>query len=151
MALDFIPLSQYTDYFHILVLCLIFIAFWQCASGNILKQNVAEFNAGWGFVLAILIIIYMGLRPVSGVFGDTINYANGFERFKGIPMRWVWDGEWLFQNLMHWFARVSGIHLFFLFCSTLYVLPLWIAMHRMFGNYSYVPFLIIICQIFLRM
>lgn len=144
MVIDFIPLSQYTHFFDILVLCLMLIAFWQCASGNILKQNVAEFNAGWGFVLAVLIIIYMGLRPVSSVFGDTMNYAAGFQSLSSTPMRWEWESEWLFYNIMHWFARISNIHIFFLFCAVLYILPLWIAMHRMFHNYSYIPFLVII-------
>ena len=144
MEIDFIPVLQYTHYFDVSVLCLILIAFWQCASGNILKQNVAEFNAGWGFVLAVLIIFYMGLRPVSGVFGDTVNYARTFSAMEQIPMKWVWGGEWLFNNLLHLFARTSNIHMFFLFCATLYVLPLWIAMRRMFGSYSYIPFLILL-------
>lgn len=144
MEIDFIPVTQYTHLFDIVVLCLMVLAFWQCASSNVLKQNVAEFNAGWGFVLAVLIVFYMGLRPIDAVFGDTVNYARGFEELTHIPMRWQWEGEWLFYNLHHWFARNSSIHMFLLLCAILYVLPLWIAMHRMFGNYSYVPFLIII-------
>lgn len=144
MEFDFIPVLQYTFFFDLTVLCLILIAFWQCASGNVLKQNVAEFNAGWGFILAVLIIIYMGSRPIHYVFGDTVNYAASFERYSGTSFVWQWEGEWLFHNLMHWFARNSNVHLFFLVCSVFYVLPLWIAMHRMFKNYSYIPFLVII-------
>ena len=141
---DFVPISDYTHYFDLMVLFLFLLAFWQCASGNALKQNVVEFNAGWGFVLAVAIILYMGLRPVSGYFGDTVNYAARFEIYAKTPMKWVWGGEWLYYNIMHLFARNSNIHTFFLFCAILYVLPLWIAMHRIFGNYSYIPFLIVI-------
>lgn len=146
MEIDFIPVLQYTHYFDVVILCLMILAFWQCASGNVLKQNVVEFNAGWGFVLAVLIVFYMGFRPVAGGagFGDTVNYANGFVRLKDIPMIWEWDREWIFYNIMHWFARTSNIHVFFLFCAAAYVLPLWIAMHRIFGSYSYIPFLIIL-------
>ena len=144
MVIDFIPVLQYTHYFDVAVLCLMLLAFWQCASGNILKTNVAEFNAGWGFVLAVLIIFYMGLRPIASVFGDTMNYAAGFEQMKHVPMKWELEGEWLFYNLMHWFARSSNIHMFFLLCAVAYVLPLWIACHRIFGSYSYIPFLVII-------
>ena len=144
MEIDFIPVFQYTHYFHVAVLCLILLAFWQCASGNILKQNVAEFNAGWGFLVALLIVFYMGLRPVSSAFGDTMNYAAGFEKYTHTPFAWQWEGEWLFYNMMHWFARHSNINMFFLVCAALYILPLWIAMHRIFRNYSYIPFLVII-------
>ncbi len=142
MEIDFIPALQYTHYFDVAVLCLILIAFWQCASGNILKQNVVEFNAGWGFVLAIFIIFYMGFRPLT--FGDTVNYIANFRSLTETPMKWVWEGEWLFFDLMHCFARYSNINTFFLVCAFLYVMPLWIAMHRMFKTYSYIPFLIII-------
>ncbi len=142
---DFVPIAQYAHYYDLMVLFLFLLAFWQCASGNILKQNVAVFNAGIGFVLAVFIILYMGLRPTtSGYFGDSIIYAARFESYTHTPMRWVWGGEWLYYNLMHLFAQYSNLHMFFLFCATLYVLPLWIAMHRMFGNYSYIPFLIIL-------
>lgn len=141
---DFVPLADYTHYFDLAVLFLMLLAFWQSASGNILKQNVAEFNAGWGFVLAVLLILYMGLRPIDSQFGDTMNYANEFAQYKHIPMKWEWGSEWLYYNLEHWFARNSNINMFFLFCATLYVLPLWIAMHRMFGSYSYIPFLVIL-------
>lgn len=145
MEIDFIPVLQYTHYFDVAVLCLIFIAFWQCASGNILKQNVADFNAGWGFVLAVLIILYMGLRPVGvGLFGDSMMYAAEFERSKAVPINWEWSREWLFYNLMKTFSHFTDVHTYFVFCATLYILPLWIAMHRIFKNYSYIPFLIII-------
>lgn len=143
---DFVPLAQYTHYFDFLILFLILLAFWQCASGNILKQNVSVFYAGFGFVLAAFLIFYMGLRPISSQFGDTMNYAASFERFKDIPMRWEWGGEWIYYNVMHWFARNSNIHMFFLLCAALYILPLWIAMHRIFGSYSYIPFLVILAM-----
>lgn len=144
MEIDFIPVMQYAHYFHVTVLLLMLVAFWQCSSGNILKQNVAEINAGWGFVLAALLIIYIGLRPLNVVFGDTMNYAASFNNMTQMPMKWVWEGEWFFHNIMHWFARNSNINLFFLVCAIFYVLPLWIAMHRMFGVYSYIPFLVIL-------
>ena len=144
MVIDFVPVLQYTYFFHVAVLCLVLLAFWQCASGNILKQNVVEFNAGWGFILAVLITLYIGLRPVNAVFGDTMNYASGFEELKYSPFVWRWEGEWAFQNAMRWFAANSNINIFFLFCAILYVFPLWIAMSRIFGNYSYIPFLVVL-------
>ena len=90
---DFVPIAQYTHYFDLLVLFLVLMAFWQCASGNILKHNVVGFYAGWGFVLAVFLVFYMGMRPISAEFGDTMNYASTFERFKNVPMKWEWGGE----------------------------------------------------------
>lgn len=144
--LDFIPVSEYTHYFHLAVLCLVLIVFWQCSTGSILNKGAASLNAGWGFVLAVILILYIGLRPISYEFGDTINYASTFERYKQIPMNWEWGGDWLYYNLMHWFARNSDIHMFFLLCSFLYVFPLWLAMNRIFKQYSFIPFLIFLAM-----
>ena len=140
------PVLQYTYYFNITVLCLILLAFWQCASGNILKTNVAEFNAGWGLVLAIIIILYMGLRPVDSVFGDTTNYAQLFTRIQSgvTKIDWDWKGEWLFDFLMYWYTKYGSIHDVFLVSAGIYVGALWIAMRRIFKTYYYIPFLVII-------
>jgi uncharacterized membrane protein len=143
---DFVPIHDYTHYFDIAVLCLIILSFWQCHVGSILKKDVAMLNAGFGFFAAMLIILYMGLRPVSGEFGDTVNYARGFNTFKhsAAPFAWKWEGEWLFNNLLNWFAKYSDIHKFFLLCAALYVGSLWMAMERIFKSYYYIPFLVII-------
>lgn len=64
----------------------------------------------------------MGLRPVSVYFGDTVNYAKGFYTAANScdPFSWQWEGEWLFHNLMQWFAKYSDIHTFSVMCHCLY-------------------------------
>lgn len=141
---DFIPVNQYTEIFNYFVLILYILVFYQCQRGIIFRKDVVYLNANWGFIVAILLTVYMGLRPISSAFGDTVNYASGFEELKHVPMKWNFHGEWLFHNLLHWFSRNSNIHVFFLFCSTLYVIPLWIACQRIFKDYSYIPFLVIL-------
>lgn len=145
--IDFIPLHNYTYYFHIIVLCMVLAAFWQCQTGNVLQKNTVSLNAVWGMCFAILLILYMGLRPISVQFGDTMNYAYGFYgiQHSNEPFVWKWgEADWLFYNLMAWFARFSDIHTFFLLCATVYVGSLWLAMHRIFRSYSYIPFLVIL-------
>lgn len=144
--IDFIPIYNYTHYFDVTILCMIVVAFYQCHTGSILQKNTVTMNATWGIVFTVLLILYMGLRPISVVFGDTINYATGFyETANSIePYKWKWEGEWLFYNLMDWFAKFSDIHMFFLLCAIVYVGSLWLAMARIFKNYYYIPFLIIL-------
>lgn len=144
---DFVPVAQYTHYFDIAVLVLLLIAVWQCHKGIIFKQDTVEMNANWGAVVAILLILYMGLRPVSGLFGDTINYARGFYEVQrsGKPFSFsLGGGDWLFYNMQDFFAVYSDIHSFFLLCAAIYVGSLWMAMRRIFRNYNYVPFLVVI-------
>lgn len=144
--IDFIPLSEYTHYFDLTVMYLVLIAFWQCHVGSVLKKDVATLNAVWGILFTTLLILYMGLRPVSIEFGDTVNYAHGFYETarSSKPFVWEWDGEWLFRNMMNWFAKNSDIHTFFLLCATVYVGSLWWAMQRIFKSYYYIPFLVVL-------
>lgn len=143
--IDFIPLYNYEHYFDVTILIMILVAVWQCHTGTILRHNTVNLNAMWGVVFTVLLILYMGLRPVASVFGDTMNYAIGFNdaAISPEPFQWHWDKEWLFYNLMNWFAKFSDIHSFFLLCAIIYVGSLWLAMTRIFKNYYYIPLLII--------
>lgn len=142
---DFIPVHDYTSYFNYAVLIMVVIAVWQCHTQSILRNDVVQLNAMWGSFIVIVLILYMGGRQVSGVFGDTINYAHGFRAIDPHkPIVWQWSTEWLFYNLMQVFAKYSNIHAFFTFCSAVYVGTLWYAMRRVFKSYYYIPFLVII-------
>ena len=143
--IDFIPIEQYTHYFDITILCLITLAVWQCNKGTILNKNTVTINATWGAIFTVLLVLYMGLRPLDVQFGDTMNYARDFSEYIASkePFTWNWEGEWLFYNLMHWFAKFSDIHMFFLLCAVLYIGSLWLATVRIFKTYYYIPLLVI--------
>ena len=143
---DFVPIENYTNYFDIAILILILIAFWQCSVGSVLKKDTASLNATWGFIFAIVLILYMGLRPIDNQFGDTVNYASEFRMIQNGTERWGSGNDWLFSLLFHWFAKFTTIHAFFLLCSIIYVGALWLAMNRIFKGYNYLPFLIIMCM-----
>lgn len=144
--IDFIPINEYTHYFDLTVMFLVLIAFWQCHVGSVMKKDVATLNAMWGVLFAVALILYMGLRPVNSVFGDTMNYAKGFYETARShkPFAWHWESEWLFNNMLNWFAKYSDIHMFFLLCSAIYVGSLWLAMLRIFKSYYYIPFLVVL-------
>lgn len=142
--IDFIPIHNYTYYFDIAILCMILIAVWQCHTGNILQKNIVNINAAWGVVFTVLLIFYMGLRPISSAFGDTTNYASNFREAQLGIREWVWSGEWAFNYLFNWFTKNSNIHQFFLLCASIYVSSLWLATIRIFKNYYYLPFLVIL-------
>lgn len=63
--IDFVPIVYYTRFFDIAVLGLVMLAFAQCMMGVVLKAGTVKVNAVLGFVLMVILIIYMGLRPVS--------------------------------------------------------------------------------------
>ncbi len=141
---DFIPVYSYESYFHYGVLLLILILLWQCRVGSVLKKDVCSINSAWGFLIGITLILYIGLRPMSSAFGDTLNYYETYQRIAASkqPFSFTFRGEWLFYDTLSWFAHYSDIHTFFLLCSFLYIGPLWLACVRIFKNYNYIPFVV---------
>ena len=92
--IDFIPVSEYAHYFDVTVLCMVLTAVWQCHTGSVLKKETVSLNAMWGVLFTLILILYMGLRPVSVYFGDTVNYAKGFYTAANScdPFSWQWEG-----------------------------------------------------------
>ena len=75
---DWVPILQYTQYFNLLVLFLVLFAVLQCFTNQVLQKSTVQVNAIYGAAVTILIILYMGLRPVHHIFGDTVIYARSF-------------------------------------------------------------------------
>lgn len=146
--IDFIPLPIYTPIFNYIVLLLILIASYQGYNGVLLNNQAVRSSTIFGSIFMLLLIPYMGLRPISGTyFGDTANYARSFWDLQSsmiLDFKFEKDKEWLFEYLNMLFARYSDIHTFFLFCATIYIGVLWFALKRIFGNYVYIPFLVAI-------
>lgn len=113
--IDFIPVSEYAHYFDVTVLCMVLTAVWQCHTGSVLKKETVSLNAMWGVLFTLILILYMGLRPVSVYFGDTVNYAKGFYTAANScdPFSWQWEGEWLFHNLSNGLPNTATSILFF--------------------------------------
>jgi hypothetical protein len=143
---DYIPIHSYTDYFNYLVFVLIVVAVLESFSGKLFKPEVRAVNSIVGFIVVITVILYMGLRPVSHIFGDTVNYAQSFSRLQmNIEQFQMFsDGEWIFNTIMFWFAKHGNIHNFFLFCTTIYVGSLWWAFRRIFKEDYLIPFIIVL-------
>ena len=96
-----------------------------------------------GYFLLFFIILYIGLRPISGLFGDTVNYNHGFVNYaNGAPISKVNDFGW------HFFMKTSSsfmsIHGFFTICSYLYIYPLYKISKLFFKEYWYYSFLMFI-------
>ncbi|MGM9851674.1 MAG: EpsG family protein [Muribaculaceae bacterium] len=98
-------------------------------------------------ILAVLIILYIGTRPLSGAFGDMKTYAYDYYRTISPTSRIPVDysGEWLFTLLM----KLCGVLHFDYqgFCvvvSLLYVGLLLIACYRFSRNHSYIILLFVV-------
>jgi len=81
--------------------------------------------------LGIGLILFLGLRPVSWMFGDTINYARYYN--SSLSAEIERSGDWLFYLVMEAFRGAGlSVRAFFLFVEACYIGCTGIAVYRIF-------------------
>lgn len=97
-------------------------------------------------LLAILCTVFIGLRPNSPAFRDSVGYVEGYYAMENMPFAFTWDTEnYFFDNIYSFFASYAlGWKIWFLFLATIYFIGAYHACHRLFPNNTlaaYVTFL----------
>lgn len=133
-------------YFHYIVFFMVLWAIIQCARGVVFDNQIVAVDQVLGMLVAVVIILMIGMRPPIFAYGDTINYAAGFNHMTRHPemQHLVWSKEWLYENITRMCAKTGSIHLYFTIFSILYVVPLWLALRRIFSEYNFIPFVVVI-------
>lgn len=72
--------------------------------------------------ICLLLILWIGLRPVSGAFGDTVNYALEYVNMDSHSVSMDWSEEWVWQFFMNG-CKTAGLSLsvFFLIIAAIYI------------------------------
>ena len=144
--IDFIPLPYYYDIYlnlvFFVVICILVHTF--TLSGY--EKKVFALNRAISFFLLVFLIVFIGLRPVSGLyFVDMSTYASSFELYKsGMPL--YTEGDIGFDLFMFTLAKLGSIDLFFALCAVLYILPLYIASKIWFPKYYLFAFIMLLAS-----
>lgn len=94
------------------------------------------------FSYIILFVLVVGLRPLSNVFVDTMNYAGFYKAFQsGITVYNSNSKEWLFEWLMYHCSQVMDVHSFFLIIEILYIIPVLWACYKFVPNHYLLMFI----------
>jgi hypothetical protein len=96
-----------------------------------------------GVVVVLFVLLYMGLRPIHGVFVDMTTYNQIFERYqKGYPITSLKDP--IFQSFTYFLAQFINAQTYFLICSLIYVVPLYLVCKKWFKQYWFYGFLMLV-------
>ena len=121
-------------YWAVCLFCL-FLYFNYSGSDNcdkLLKKN-SMYPA---LILTLFLMVYMGLRPVSHVFGDTVNYAWGYKLANGSAFFKIdFDKEWLWDFIMLT-CKQSGftVNMWFLLIEIGYLGFVFLGLKRLLGE-----------------
>jgi len=143
---DFIPIEYYTPIFFYFILLVVLGV---VLHANILpmeSQKNYQFISNVSLVVFVLVIFYMGFRPISGAyFSDMGIYAKRFLRYQqGLHL--ITSKDVTFQFFIKMMAYVSSVEFFFFTCTVLYIVPLFRATKKMFAEYWGYGFLILVAS-----
>lgn len=99
----------------------------------------ASFNAFMIWAIGGLIVLFLGTRPIDGVFVDMTTYAMAFQIAQNTGKDLYPD--WGFNLFSGFLAEVTTVEVFFLACVAVYVVPLVLGMRRVHGPWAYAAFL----------
>lgn len=139
-----IPITNYTPLFYNSLLVVILFAFLKLQTkGYAIYSNRRKEYVS--LMLLLVITLYMGLRPISFVFGDMGTYARYFKEFaNGAEIDNTKDYLW--RLFMKFCSGIMSAKQFFLLCAILYIVPLYSASKKWFRVDSYFIFLMLIAS-----
>ncbi|WP_285269945.1 EpsG family protein [Kaistella rhinocerotis] len=140
---DWIPTSSYTGIYYHVMLFMMLITLLHGYSAELFSTGTKNFARGMGFFLLVFIILYMGTRPVSWVFGDMLTYSKSYKLLTGGEKADV-KGDFIFNYFMIFCAKIMNDRSFFFLCTLLYTVPCYIFSRRYSGSYWYYVFFIFI-------
>ncbi|MCO6174212.1 EpsG family protein [Flavobacterium sp. NRK F10] len=140
---DFVPIESYTTiYFQMLLFFLMATLLHSFVLAIDDYKNIRFVNYFGHFAL-LFVVLYIGLRPISGVFVDMTMYAYSFERFQeNNPL--IVTEDYAFYWFMDFCSQIMNVETFFLVCALLYIVPLYILSVKWFGKYWYYSFFILV-------
>ena len=104
----------------------------------LLKRTV---NDNISFFTCFLFVFVIGFRPLSGVFIDTMNYVNIYEKMKYADS--VSDkGDFLFNSLMFYCSKFITVSQFFLIVASVYFGAIYLACKKLFPKDVFFSFII---------
>ena len=95
-------------------------------------------------MLTLFFALFIGFRPISGVFVDMMNYNIFYQYTFGSPFNFDWDAKnLLFDNLINWMSsECLPIQFFFVTIAVIYFGGIYVACRKLFPNDSLFAILI---------
>lgn len=141
--LSVVPLDLYEPIYYHILLIVIMIAFFNAQRTQIGDYQNLGFIKSMGFVVFIFVLLYLGLRPISGkYFGDMGIYNKHFNEFaEGGEIKV--EQDMLFQLFMKFCSQIMTASSFFFICSVIYVIPIYIISKKWFSDYWFYAFIML--------
>ncbi|QLE02800.1 EpsG family protein [Galbibacter sp. BG1] len=132
--LDLFPIESYGVVWYNIQLFVIFLTVLHTQVMDYNDKRMHQYLAIIGWPYALFVLLYLGLRPISGKFIDMTTYAYMFYRETvGSPIDM--GSDYAFTLLLKFSAFITNVNGFFFICACLYVIPLVLACRKLFKHF----------------
>ncbi len=97
-----------------------------------------------GFIVLVVVILYMGGRPISYRFGDMGTYNRWFLYFEGGGDVTRASHDILFNKFIQYCSQIMTNKAFFFVCALLYIIPTYFVSKKWFKEYWVYAFIMLI-------
>ncbi len=140
-----VPIASYAQIYFNILLIISVIVFFQSLQYDLESSSNLKGKKALGIVIFTFLLFYLGLRPINFRFGDMVIYNIEFQRYvKGAPFNGSKD--FIFECIKYFFARYLNASSFFFFCALLYVVPLYSVSKKIFKDYWFYAFFLLIAS-----
>ena len=137
---DFIPVAIYTNVQYFIILGIILVILLYAMTGELQNPSGLQSLNTFGWFFVVIFTLYMGLRQVHWVFGDTFNYNKAYQRLlEGQEITITKD--YLFNYMMVFSSKFMSVNSFFLLVDVLYIVPVVLFSRKYFGSYWFIAFI----------
>lgn len=107
-----IPAYLYQTVFLYSVILLTFTS-WSTVGNNYNEIRKGYKDSAISLFICIVFALWIGNRPISGAFGDTVNYAHSYYLMQSGLVLPSESGEWVWNQFMYWCAQIMDVNAFF--------------------------------------
>jgi hypothetical protein len=141
---DFIPLHLYSPIFYMAMLLLAVVTMLETLVFRIGSQLSFTFGTVIGYSLLLFVLLYMGLRPIDGVFVDMVSYNWTFELVQSGNRQPNYNDP-VFSAFLVLCTSLMDAQGFFFVCAVIYVIPAYMACRKYFAQYWFYAFVMLVC------
>lgn len=142
--------QYYSTVFLYLTICLTFWSLTGMKKKSYYSIEQGDNNRVFAFILSLILVLWIGQRPISYHFGDTVTYATTYKRMSvGLVGPEGGHDEWVWGEFQYGMAQVVDVHTFFTIVELGYIgFSLWacwrltpnnvlISLLFVFGSFSF--------------
>lgn len=142
---DLFPIESYSTVYYNVQLSVLILTVFHTQIFDFTDRVTHKYLAIIAWPYALFIILFIGLRPVSGVFVDMTTYAYMFYRETiGNPVEM--GSDVVFAYLLKFSARITNESGFFFICALLYIGSVIVACRNLFKQYWIYGFIAIVAS-----